>query len=106
MLKMAMIGDKDSVLAFKAFGFDIFPASNIEQAKDNWQRIDKNNYGIVFITEPYFKDMDELLEKVSEEPLPTVLSIPPTTGSSGYSKDRIKTVVQKAIGTDILGKED
>lgn len=102
MLKMAMIGDKGSILAFKSFGFDIFPALNLEKARSNWEQLDKSQYGIVFITEPYFKEMQESLAKIAEDPLPTVLSIPSTTGSDGFSMERIKTVVQKAVGTELF----
>ena len=106
MLKMAIIGDKDSVLAFKAFDVDIYASSTIEEARESWQKIAKDSYGIVLITEPYYMQMQDLLEKVAAEPIPTILSIPSTTGSKGYAVQRIRTIVQKAIGTDLLTEKE
>ena len=31
--RIAVLGDKDSVLGFKALGLDVFPAENVEEAK-------------------------------------------------------------------------
>lgn len=39
--KIAVLGDKDSVLGFKALGLDVFPAETAEEAAGSsipWQR--------------------------------------------------------------------
>ena len=48
--KMAILGEGDSVLAFKASGVDAYYASDREQAKDILRKLAKE-YAVIFITE-------------------------------------------------------
>ena len=47
--KMAILGEGDSVLAFKACGIDAYYASEREEAKDLLRKLAKQ-YTIIFIT--------------------------------------------------------
>ena len=51
MYKIAVIGDKDSVLAFKILGVDVFITLGAQEARKTIDRIAKENYGIIFVTE-------------------------------------------------------
>ena len=48
--RMAILGEGDSVLAFKAGGVDAYYASDREQAKDILRKLAKE-YAVIFITE-------------------------------------------------------
>ncbi|HAW60584.1 MAG TPA: V-type ATP synthase subunit F, partial [Actinobacteria bacterium] len=43
--------------------------------------------------------------EVSRNLTPAVVVIPPTTGSTGLGMQRLKKIVEKAVGVDILSKE-
>lgn len=49
--KIAVLGDKDSVLGFKALGLDVFPAESAEEAKRTLHALAKENYAVVYLTE-------------------------------------------------------
>ena len=51
--KIAVLGDKDSVLGFKALGLDVFPAESAEEAKRTLHALAKENYAVVYLTEGY-----------------------------------------------------
>ena len=51
MHKIAVIGDKNSVLAFKALGLDVFTVTDDLEARKTVNRLAKNQYGVIFITE-------------------------------------------------------
>ena len=50
MYKIAVIGDKDSVLAFKILGVDVFITLDGQEARKTIDRIAKKGYGIIFVT--------------------------------------------------------
>ena len=61
MYKIAVIGDKDSVLAFKILGVDVFVTLDAQEARKTIGRIAKENYGIIFVTEQLAKDIQETI---------------------------------------------
>ena len=62
MYKIAVIGDKDSVLAFKILGVDVFITLGAQEARKTIDRIAKENYGIIFVTEQLAKDIPETIK--------------------------------------------
>ena len=104
--KLAVIGDKDIVLAFKAAGMDVFAASNASQAEEILKKQAKN-YCVIFITEDLAVNMAETLDKYKRKAYPTVIPIPSSSGSTGLGMAGIKADVELAVGSDILfNKED
>ncbi len=106
MSKVAIIGDKTSVLGFTALGLDAYPVVDMKEARDIWSRIKDLDYGVIFLTEPVYWEIKDLLIEVAEELAPAVLIIPPTTGGVGLGLQRLRRIVEKAVGVDILAKEE
>ena len=50
MYKVAVIGDKDSILAFKALGVEVYTAIDGEDAKKTIKDLAKKEFGVIFIT--------------------------------------------------------
>ena len=63
MYKIAVIGDKDSILAFKILGVDVFITLDSQEARKTIDRISKENYGIIFVTEQVAKDIPETIKR-------------------------------------------
>ena len=63
MYKIAVIGDKDSVLAFKILGVDVFITLDAQEIRKTIDRIAKENYGIIFVTEQLAKDIPETIKR-------------------------------------------
>lgn len=103
---IAVVGDKDSVLAFKAIGLDVFPVEGEAQAMEKVKYLARS-YAVIFITEQVAKQIDSLLKRYKARPYPVVLPIPSCEGATGFGMLGIKNNVEKAIGADILfDKED
>jgi len=104
--KIAVIGDKDLILAFKAIGMDVFSADTANEAEKLVKSLAKE-YAIIFITEDLAQQIDQLLTKYKTKAYPAIIPIPSSHGTTGYGIEGIKRDVEKAIGTDILfNKED
>lgn len=80
MYKIGIIGDKDSVLGFKAVGLDVFPCSQIEEAKKTLHTLAKGEYAIVYITESLAAEMTKDIDKYKDAKLPAIISIPGKEG--------------------------
>ena len=104
--KIAVVGNKDIILAFKAIGMDVYSAENTDEGENIIKKISKE-YAVIFLTEDIARGMEDTLSKYKSKPYPAIIPIPSHEGSTGYGMDSIKKDVEKAVGTDILfGKED
>ncbi len=102
--KIAVIGDKDSVLAFKAVGADVFPVTNEEHASETLKKLARH-YPVIFVTEDIAQKITETVDRYKTRPYPAVIPIPGAAGSLGYGMKGISRNVEKALGTDILDKK-
>lgn len=98
--KMAILGEGDSVLAFKAGGLDAYYAADREEAKELLRRLAKE-YGVIFITEALAESMDDLLRRFEAQPYPVIIPLPSSDGC-GYAQRKLKERTEKALGVDIL----
>lgn len=99
--KLAIVGDGDSIMVFKAAGVATFPAESEAKARDVLRSIAKD-YQIIFLTEELAKNLTEFLKRFDEQPYPVVLSIPSKNGSTGYGVEQLKSAMERALGVDIL----
>ncbi|MDR3121721.1 MAG: V-type ATP synthase subunit F, partial [Clostridiales bacterium] len=51
MYKIGVIGDKDSILGFKAVGFDVFPVGDAASAAHALREAAAGEYAVLYITE-------------------------------------------------------
>ena len=45
--KIGVLGDRDSVLGFKALGLDVFPADSVDEAREILHRIAREDYAVI-----------------------------------------------------------
>ena len=106
MYKIAMIGERDSVMGFMAIGFSVFEAEDASAAARILHTLAKDEqYAIIFIVENYASRIAEDMARYKDLPLPAVISIPGRAGSDGSGMAAIKSAVERAVGADILFKE-
>ncbi|WP_343767927.1 V-type ATP synthase subunit F [Clostridium malenominatum] len=102
MYKIGVVGDKDSVLAFKALGIDVYPVSSVEEARKTVDTMAAKMYGVIFVTEQVAKDLEETIERYNREILPAIILIPSNQGTLNIGMKRISDNVEKAVGVNIL----
>ncbi len=105
MYKIAVIGNGDSVIGFKALGLDIFAVDNCEQARQTLREITKpaeDEYAIIYIEETMAADMLTDISKYKSRPSPAIILIPGRDGPIGLGQSALKEAVEKAVGSDIL----
>lgn len=102
MNRIGIIGDADSVLGFKVFGLDAYACTDREEAAGILHRIVKDDYGIIYITEKYYKELGNEIAKYEDLRIPAIVPIPGSDGSYGVGLSSVKRAVEKAVGADIL----
>lgn len=100
--KIGVVGDKDSVLAFKALGIDVFPVVDADEARIAVDRMASNDYAVIFITEQAAKEIEETIARYNEQMLPAVILIPSNQGSLNIGLKKISDSMEKAVGVNIL----
>ena len=105
MHKIGVIGDKDSVLGFKALGLSVFPVTGPSDAAEALQRLVREDYAVVYVTEQTAQGISALIDEYKDRKLPAVILIPGNQGSLGIGLSNLKKIVERAVGADILFKE-
>lgn len=105
--KIAVVGDKDCILAFMATGAETFAASDAEEANSVLRKLSKDgDYAVIFITEDVAAKIPDTLMILKKRTYPAVIPIPSSSGSNGFGMKGIKSDVEKAVGADILFNKD
>ncbi len=100
--KIAVLGDKDSVLGFQALGLEVFPVQTVEEAKSTLHKLAREDYAVVYLTEGYATHMTAEVARYKDALTPAIILIPGKEGSLGIGMANIKSVVERAVGADIL----
>ncbi|MCI2106728.1 MAG: V-type ATP synthase subunit F [Intestinimonas sp.] len=102
MYKIAVLGDRDSVLGFKALGLDVFPVKNREEGRQRLHRLARENYAIIYMTEQLAAGLEADIARYKDEVVPAVILIPGKGGSLGIGMSNVTKSVERAVGADIL----
>ena len=100
--QIAVLGDKDSVMGFKALGLTVFPVESVEQARSTLHHIAREEYAVVYLTEQYAAQMEHDIARYKDELTPAIILIPGKEGSLGIGMTNLKRSVERAVGADIL----
>ena len=102
MYKIGVIGDRESVLGFKAVGLDVFPVDDPDEARKILKRIAKEDFAIIYITEQVYQFMMDEVDEYTDSRLPAIIPIPGKDGTLGIGMTSVKKSVERAVGADIL----
>lgn len=105
MLKIAVIGCRDTVIGFRALGLETYPAADAAEAGHILRRLTRENddYAIIYIEENLAAELEHEISKFKDRPTPAVILIPGREGSMGLGQSALKAAVERAVGTNILG---
>jgi len=101
--RIAVVGDWDSVMGFRALGLDTYPVTGVEEAKERVRELAKDGgCGIIYLTEQLAKNMGDVIARYKDELRPAIILIPGREGSLGIGKHDIQRAIERAVGADIL----
>ena len=103
MYKIAVMGDRDSVLGFRALGLDVFPCEEAAEARRQLHQLARNDYAVIYITEQLSSQISAEIQRYKDEVTPAIILIPGREGSIGLGQSALRAAVERAVGTNILG---
>ncbi|NLY43768.1 MAG: V-type ATP synthase subunit F [Clostridiaceae bacterium] len=106
MYKIGVIGDKDSILGFKALGLSVFPVTQPSEAEKILHQLTQDRYAVIYITEQVAKDIVSSIEQYKDNKIPAIIPIPGNRGTLGIGMQNIKKSVERAVGADILFRDE
>lgn len=102
-VKLAVVGDRDSILVFHTLGIKSYPARTVEEAEAAVRAIvSADTRSVIFITEPVFAMIPEVVNRYKSQTFPVLIPIPDRMGTDGTGMQGIQENVKKAIGFDIF----
>ncbi len=102
-MKIAVVGDYDSILGFKAVGLDVCPASGADEVRAVLKRLmGDGETAIIYITEQAAACAEEEIALCRDRLVPALIPIPGREGSLGIGKQRVKSSIERAVGADII----
>ena len=112
--RIAIVGSREAVSGFSLLGIDVIPAQTVDEAvtrlyelrkqtTPDEQGIERTTYAIIFVTEDFMADISPDDEKrLARGTLPAIIPLPSHKGATWYGLQRLKRIVERAIGSDIL----
>lgn len=102
MYKIAVMGDRDSVLGFQALGLTVFPCEDPAEARRTLHRLARDQYAVIYVTEQLSAQISDEIARYKDEVTPAIILIPGRQGSLGLGESALQSAVERAVGADIL----
>ncbi|HDR06011.1 MAG TPA: V-type ATP synthase subunit F [Candidatus Coatesbacteria bacterium] len=103
--KIYFIGELEQLRGFRALGTTVLGVTEPEEAAEALKQAVRDGAVAIFITEELGGKMWDALAAYADRPLPVITLIPSSAGSKGIAFERIRRMVERAVGADVLGKE-
>ena len=99
MLKIAVIGGRETVMGFKALGLETYPAADAAEAGQTLRHLtrDSDDYAIIYIEENLAAQLSHEIDKFKDRPTPAIILIPGREGSIGLGQSALKAAVEGEI---------
>lgn len=100
--KIAVIGEWESVMGFRALGLDTYPVTSASEAEETIKKLAKEDCAVIYLTEQLAEDLGAVLNQYKDELKPAIILIPGRQGSLGIGRGTIQRSIERAVGADIL----
>jgi len=106
MYKIALLGDRDTIIGFKLLGVSLFPTTKKEEAAEILNKLVKEEYAAIFVTEEIACQIFEEIEKLQKTSFVGLTIIPSKLEKKYLGLKILRKNIEKAIGTDILFRKE
>ncbi|MGN0486703.1 MAG: V-type ATP synthase subunit F [Acutalibacteraceae bacterium] len=102
MYKIAVIGERKSVIGFTSIGMEVFPVGDARQGGETLDRLVEEEYAVIYITEALASELREKIAKLRDRALPAVILIPGVEGNTGDGMSSVLSCVERAVGSQLI----
>ena len=98
---IAVMGDKESTLSFKAIGIKVYECSTRAGALKALKTAAEDT-AIIYVTEEVYRLITEEIHFYDDKPLPAIIPFPGIKGRTGLGIELLNKSVETAVGSNIL----
>lgn len=106
MAGVAIIGDATSVAGFRPLGFATYAVEGLEEATVAWSEALSAAPAVIFVTEPVYEMLAELVAETADRPVPAVTIIPGLGSAGGVGTSKLERAIERALGTKMPVREE
>lgn len=107
--QIAVIGERQIVSVFEAFGFLVIPLARHDKAKVKEEIIklsQQEDLKIIFVQEDFFSDLDTTsFVSFAQKPYPIIMSLPTHREGADLTEKILRESSIKAAGTEYIGEK-
>jgi vacuolar-type H+-ATPase subunit F/Vma7 len=102
--KVAVIGEKDMVLAFRSLGFKTYSPRHLGEAREIMNNLERENIVLCFLHQSYFETLLAEREALGKKFVPVVVGFSDYRKITDHLENMMKEMAVKATGSDALVK--
>ena len=107
MYKIAIIGERSTVLPFLSLGFSVYESTTPKQTWEHLHTLVKSEeYAVIYLFEQDAIALAEELAPLYALSLPAITVLPSPVEPIGLGMANIRDAVERAVGADILFSEE
>jgi len=100
--RIAVVGDSDFMLAFKALGIKVYLPKNIQHAKEIITNIGNENIALCFLHQSFFEPLRPEREVLEEKFCPVIVGFSDYREVADHLEKMMREMAIKATGSDSL----
>ena len=101
-LRVAFVGDRESVIGLSAVGVRPWPAAEVREVPEILEALLDEGYKVIFVTEEFAAPWrHEIAERMAATDA-SILMVPSRKGSSGRGLELVREMGIRALGADVL----
>lgn len=104
--RIAVMGDATSVAGFRPLGFVVYAVDRPEDAREHWPELVRGEFGAIFVTEPVYAAIADLVAEIADSPIPAVTVIPAVGSPGGVGAAKLDRAIERALGTSVPHREE
>ncbi len=102
MLKVAAIGDRESVTGLKAIGMDVFTPYEKNECRTLLKELCNKEYAIIYITEELADFCKDIIKTYEDVICPAIILIPGVNNNTGEGMRQLGLSIEKAVGSQLV----
>lgn len=106
MYKIALVGNRETIIGFKLLGVSLFPTTKKDEAVEILDKLAKEEYAVIFVTEDIACQIIEEIEILQKTSFTSITIIPNKLEKKYLGLKILRRNIEKAIGTDILFRKE
>ncbi|HER24902.1 MAG TPA: V-type ATP synthase subunit F [Candidatus Atribacteria bacterium] len=106
MYKIALIGNRDTIIGFKLLGVSLFPTVKKDETMEILDKLVNEEYAAIFVTEDIACQIFEEIKNLQKTSFASITIIPNKLETKCLGLKTLRKNIEKAIGTDILFRKE